>query len=221
MTIATDYMAATLVFNLRMLPETLFVGIIILAVLLANQSLVILGIGAGLLQLLTSTVGTLIMKYAPESAVLTTGLDMCSTGFLGRTWNKVLRGQEAPELLWHPIAPSIFMATIGYFYGYGLALLQIYKEEIDAKVVPRSTLIATAIIGTLIVVAAFLSRYWGSCETILGATGGLLFGLAFSYLGAITLAAATDRRATNVWGIPLLKDRINDGSPLYICPADQ
>jgi len=220
MTIATDYMAATLVFNLRILPETLMVGIILLAILLANQSLVILAIGAAILQLLTSTAGTLIMKYAPASAEIGTSLDMCNGGFIGRSWHRLLRGADAPELLWHPMAPSLFMATIGYFYGYGLALLQIYKEEIDAKVMSRSTLTATAIIAVLVLAAAFLSRYWGRCETILGATGGLLFGLAFSYLGAVSLAAATDRRATNVWGIPLLKDRINDGSPLYVCPPE-
>jgi hypothetical protein len=47
---------------------------------------------------------------------------------------------------------------------------------------------------------------------------GSIFGIAFGYLGAIALGYATDRRATNLWGIPLLRDRINNGSALYICP---
>jgi len=223
MAIYTDYIAAAIMYNLQILPDTLITGIILLAIVLANQSLVALAAGAVGTQLLTSSVGQLIMKMGGiGEAVPTNSLDMCHSGFIGKSWDRLLRGPNAPDLLWHPAAPSVFMSTIGFFFGYGLGLLQLYKEEIDAKVVPRATLITTTLISALIVIAALTFRIWSGCESILGAGAGLLFGLVIGYMGSVALGYFTDRKATNLWGIPLLRDRINAGSPLYICPtADQ
>ena len=112
----------------------------------------------------------------------------------------------------------LYLATVGYFVGVGLALLQIYKDEIDAKVVNRSTLIGTAIVSLIIMVMAIVFRVSHGCETLFGAIGGILLGLLIGYLGCITIGYLTDRRATNVWGIPLIRDRINAGSAIYVCP---
>ena len=62
-------------------------------------------------------------------------------------------------------------------------------------------------------------RYYGGCDTIVSILGGLLFGLSVGYFGYVALGYATNRRMTNIWGIPLLRDRINNGSALYICPG--
>ena len=220
MSIYTNYIAAALMYNLQILPETLITGIILLAIVLSNPALVALATGAVGTQLLTSAVGLLIMRFGGiDEATLTSSADMCNTGFIGKSWDRLLRGPDAPERLWNPAAPSAYTATIGYFYGVGLALLQLYKEEIDAHVVSRATLITTTLISTIIVVATILFRIWAGCDSVLVAITGLLFGLALGYLGFIVLGYSTGRRATNLWGIPLLKDRINNGSPLYICPA--
>jgi hypothetical protein len=213
----TDYLAASIIFNLQILPDTLVTGITILAIILANPALVAVAAGAIGTRLLTGAAGHILMRMGTGSdAVLTSSVDRCNAGFI----TKPMRGALTPENLWHPAAPSVFMSTLGFFYGYGLALIQLYKEEIDAQVIPRSSLISTAIIGTLIVITALLFRYWTGCETLLGAFAGILFGLAIGYLGGIALGYATNRRATNVWGIPLLRDRINSGSPLYVCPTE-
>jgi hypothetical protein len=220
MPIYTDYIAAALMYNLQILPETLMTGIILLAIVLSNPALVAVAAGAAGTQLLSSVVGNLIMKFGGiDEATLTSSADMCNTGFIGKSWDRLLRGPNAPERLWNPAAPSVFMSTIGYFYGVGLALLQLYKEEIDAQVMSRSSLITTTLIGTLIVIAAFLFRLWAGCDSIMAAAAGLLLGLSLGYLGFIVLGYSTNRRATNVWGIPLLRDRINNGSPLYVCPS--
>jgi hypothetical protein len=221
MAIYTDYIAAAIMYNLQILPDTLITGIILLAIVLANPALVALAAGAAGTQLLTSSVGQLVMKMGGiGEAVPTSSMDMCNSGFISRSWDRLFRGPNAPELLWHPAAPSVFMSTIGFFFGYGLGLLQLYKEEIDVKVVPRATLIATTIISLLIVIAALIFRISSGCESILGAVAGTLFGLVIGYMGSVALGYFTDRKATNLWGIPLLRDRINAGSPLYICPTD-
>lgn len=218
MAIYTDYIAAALMYNLQILPESLMSGLIVLAVVLANQALLAMAAGAAGTQLLTGAVGRIIMRMSgPEDAVPTSSLDMCYTGFVGKAWN---RFAGSTEELWHPRAPSVFMATIGFFVGYGMALQTLYKEEIDAKVVPRSSLTTTAVISVLLLIIALVFRIASGCESILGAFAGAAMGLLLGYLGCIALGFATDRRATNVWGIPLLRDRINNGSALYVCGKD-
>lgn len=216
MAIYTDYVAAALFYNLQILPETLITGILILAIVLANQALFAMAAGAVGTQLLAGAVGRIIMKMNPENAVRTSSMDMCSTGFAGKTLARLLNPEA--EHLWHYRAPSIFMATLGFFAGYGFALQTLYKEEIDAQVMSRSSLLTTAMISVLLLITAAVFRVSSGCESILGAILGTLFGMALGYLGAVALGYATDRRATNIWGIPLLRDRINNGSALYICP---
>ena len=218
MAIFTDYIAAALMYNLQILPESLMSGLVVLAVVLANQALLAMAAGAAGTQLLTSAVGRIIMRMSGTAdAVPVSSLDMCYTGFVGKAWN---RFAGTTTELWHPRSPSVFMATVGFFVGYGMALQTLYKEEIDAKVVSRSSLTMTAVISVLLLITALVFRIASGCESLLGAFGGTILGLMFGYLGCIALGYATDRRATNVWGIPLLRDRINNGSALYVCAKE-
>jgi hypothetical protein len=196
-------------------------GLLILAIVLANQAILALAAGGAVTQFVTGMVGRFIMQHTKDGATTTSSMDMCNTGFVGKSWARLLNGFKDPELLWHPLAPSVFMATVGYFVGWGFALQQLYKEEIDAKVMPRATLIATGILSLLLLAIAVTFRVASGCETLIGAAGGIGLGLLFGYFGCILLGYATDRRATNIWGIPLLRDRINNGSALYICPKEE
>ncbi len=218
--IYTDYVAGAILHNLQILPETLMCGLVILAVLLANPAVVLFAGGAASTQLLVSAMGRLVMNFQPEQAVVSTSADSCRAGFIGKTWDRLMRGSRDPELLWHPLAPSVYMATIAFFAGWGYALRQLYKDEINAGVLSGSTMSAVTILSLLRVVLALVFRVYSGCDTLMGAVSGLALGLAFGYFGAIALGYATDRRMTNIWGIPLLRDRINDGAPVYVCDAE-
>lgn len=208
-------------FNLQILPETLMTGLVILAVVMANQAILAMAAGGLATQFVTDFAARYIMKNMPGSATRTSSMDMCNTGFVGKSWMQLLRGSDVPESLWHPNAPSVFMATVGYFVGYGWALQQLYKEEIRAGIMSQSSLLATAVVSGLLLLTALAFRVSSGCESLIGAIGGVVFGLAIGYLGCVALGYTTDRRATNIWGIPLLRDRINNGSALYICPKDE
>jgi hypothetical protein len=216
----SDYTAAAILYNVQILPETLMTGLIILAIVLANGPLVFLAAGTALTQLLTRVVGNLIMKYQPDAATITSSMDMCSTGFIGKSWDRLLRGGSSPEQLWHPLSPSIYMATVGFLAGWGGALQQLYRDEAKAGVLSRSSFTVLSVVMGLLLLLTLLFRVFSGCETLVGAGGGMLLGVALGYFGAIALGYATDRRATNIWGIPLLRDRINAGSAVYVCGAD-
>lgn len=214
----SDYVVAPLMYNLQVLPEAIVAGMIILAVILANQSLVFLAIGGALTQLLTGVVGRILMRVAPgNSTPAMAPMDGCRGGFLGKSWESLLNPN--PDHIWHPRAPSQYMALLGFFGGVGGAIQQLYKEEIDAGIIGRNTLVATSVISILVVALAAVFRYFGGCDSIMSIVGGLAFGLAIGYFGYVALGYASGRTLTNIWGIPLLRDRINSGAPLYICPG--
>ena len=206
-------------YNLQILPDTLLMGSVLLAILLANPTVLTLATGVVGTQFIAHGMGALLMRAAPDSAVARTSLDACTGGFIGQSWNNLF--YKGTEHLWHPLAPSVYMSTVGFFTGYGASLSQLYKEEIEAGMAPRSTLIASGVITAILVIITLAYRYSSGCESLFGAAAGLALGVALGYLGAIIVGYATDRRATNLWGIPLLRDRINNGSAVYICPKNQ
>jgi len=218
MAIYKDYIAATVLYNLQILPESVMVGLILLAIVLANGPITALALSVLGTQALTTTVGQLVMKYVPDGARVGSSMDSCTQGYVGKSVDRLFRGTST-EQLWHPIAPSVYQATIGFLAGYGLALQQIYKEEINAGVVSKSLMSSVMIIIGLLVLLALTFRIMSGCETILGAMGGTGLGLVLGFFGTVALAYATNRRMTNVWGIPLLRDRINNGSAVYVCNA--
>lgn len=205
MAVWTEYVVATFVYNLQILPETLICGLIILGILLANQPLVAVAMGLGITQLLTQGMGTILQKMAPDSATGTTSLDSCSTGFVGKSWARLL--SHDPATVWHPNAPSIYMVTIGFLTGWGAALQQLYKDEIDAGIVKRPMLVALSIVGAVVLLLALTFRIYSGCESYLSAGTGTVLGLLFGFLGCISLGYATNRRGTNIWGIPLLRKK--------------
>lgn len=216
MGVYTSYISAAILYNLQILPDVLLCGILLLGVLLANQNVLIVALAALSSQLLTSTVGRLMLKYAPEGAVIRSSMDMCTGGFIGKSWARLI-GVGADDL-WSPRAPSLFMSMVGFFSGWGGALAQLYKEEIDAGLVSRTRLIVCGVFMAIIVALAGVIRWSSGCESLASILGGLVFGGVFGYFVAIALGFSTDRRATNLWGIPLLRDRINGGAAVYVCP---
>lgn len=216
MGVTQSYIAAAILYELQLLPDILLCCALLLGILLANQNVLILSGAAIGCQLLTSTVGRLMMKFSPDDAVVRSSMDMCTGGYIGKSWERLI-GLGVNDL-WSPRAPSLYMSALAFFAGWGGALQQLYKEEIDAGVVSRTTMIACAVITLIIILAAVVARWASGCESIASIMGGLVLGGVFGYFVAIALGFATDRRATNIWGIPLLRDRINGGAAVYVCP---
>ena len=101
----------------------------------------------------------------------------------------------------------MYMATVGFLAGWGGALSNLYEEEINKGVVNKSLLITTGTVMGIIVVLALSIRIMSGCDSYVTAFCGLAFGLMIGFVGCITLGYSTDRKATNIWGIPLLKSR--------------
>jgi hypothetical protein len=217
---ATDFFNTTLfpvtLYQLQVLPDTLLMGSIVFAILLANPPVLALALGLTATQGIVHAAGTAIAVAQPGQTIVRSSLDTCTGGYVGRTWGRLFRA--GTEALWHPYAPSVYLATIGFIVAYGAAISQLYMEEVQAGMMPRNTLIGLGVLTAIFVLVTLIFRIGSGCESLLGALGGLALGSLLGYLVAIVLGYATDRRGTNLWGIPLLRDRINAGSAVYVCP---
>ena len=221
-----DYFLESAIFNIQILPESLLCGIIVISVLLANQPLMAVAAGGIITQIITYVIGESIMAADSKSdnIVARAPTDICTSGYIGKSWerllrNTFLRNEGKPEMYYHVYAPSVYLSTVGFFSGWGFALQQLYREEIDAGILSRATATTMLVITILLLLLVIVYRTMSGCETFFGAITGLFIGVIAGYFMCFILGYSTNRRATNVWGIPLLRDRINDGGPVYICPT--
>ena len=201
MSIWSDYIAASFFYNLQNFPETLLCGILLLSILLVSPPILFIGIGALLTQLVTFGIGRGISHLSPTSSVPRFSFDGCSTGFIGQTWYRLFKN----EIIFNPAQPSIYMATIGFFAGWGFALQNLYKQEIAKGTMKKQMFVATLVLSILLLFLTFLFRIFTKCDTFLSALLGSFIGLLIGGCGCMALGYMSDRANTNIWGTPLLK----------------
>ena len=203
--------------NIQLIPELLPVGFALLTILLSSQPLLFITLGLIAVQSIIAGLNRIIIRMAPEAAVVSSTMSGCFSGPIAKSWSRLFGA--TPDLLWHPMTPSLYVATAAFLAAWGWALNVLYGDEINAGVVPKSMGVGFAVTGTLLLLLLMTFRWFQRCESGINIFGGLALGAALGFFGAIALGYATDRRATNIWGIPLLRDRINNGSAVYICPS--
>jgi hypothetical protein len=188
----------------------------VLAILLGNQSLFTIAASSIFMQALVTGIGYLVIRFNPDSVITRSSQEPCVAGYINNYWAQVRGGRDNTD---HPYAPSLYMATLSFFAGWGAALKQLYADEINQGVLSNSQTTGLLVTAFLIVLAAMIFRiYFIQCESLIGALIGLATGGALGYVACIAIGSATGRTATNLWGMPLLRDRIAAGSPIYTCP---
>jgi len=201
------------------LPDSLVTGITVLAVLLGNQALFTVAASSIFMQAFITGISYLVMRFNPDSVIVGPCLEPCTGGYINSYWAQVRGGRNNTD---HPYAPSLYMATCSFFVGWGAALKQLYADEINQGVLSNSQTITLLVLAFMIVIAAMIYRIVVSkCETVVGALIGLGAGTTLGYLLCIAIGSATGRTATNLWGMPLLRDRLANGSPIYTCPKTE
>lgn len=220
MSARNEYIGAAILYQLQILPDSLLMGVAVLAILLANPAVLALALGCAVTQGITFAAGSVLAAAQPSQSVIRSSLDTCTGGYVGRSWGRLFQTSGASGgILSHPYAPSVYLATIGYFAAFGAALSQLYRDEIDAGMIPRRTLMAMGILTAILVLVTIVFRVGNGCESVMSAIGGTVFGFVLGYLMTILFGYISSRRGTNLWGIPLLRDRINSGSAVYVCPS--
>jgi hypothetical protein len=113
--------------------------------------------------------------------------------------------------------PSYYSMFLGFLTAYAGIMPVLYRQELDASPRRNVATIVGLVILSLIVVTCSLFRMLSGCETIVSTFVGLAVGAVVGLLLVLGLAWVSDRRLTNVLALPLIRDRAEDGKPIYVC----
>jgi len=93
----------------------------------------------------------------------------------------------------------------------------LYSHELTAAPEKKAASTAGLIILVCFLVLITVYRITSECEGFMSTSLGLLAGFLIG-LGLVYIAAwVTDRRGTNILGLPLIRNKAATGQPIYVC----
>ena len=198
--------------NLEVVPDIFLVTVGIFAILLQSPSFTALT--GSLLSI--NLIQPLIASYLREVVPNTWGVQTKATGmFPGTSVERMSLGNASPIAS----LPSYYTMFIGTLLGWIGPLYYYYQPELNIS--PQRSLGATISLSFLILFSLILLiyRYLASQDTFYG----ILFGVGAGGLVGLLLMTiiyyATQRRATNLYNLPLLSTSYGGKDPIYVCES--
>lgn len=209
--------------QIRILPDSIIFGSLILALLTQSYSTVMFavamleaGIAGGLLQALFTYMD--ILHTAPSNPDKPY---MCVSGYATPTLetlfsickDKLCSGKISSGV---PSFPVYFLSTA---ISYVIGSMYMQKEELEALGPAYAARFYIALFASfLLLTIVTFYRVAHGCDGL----GTIIFTLLAGFLvGGLLMyqnMALLGRDATNLTGVPLLRERTRDGKPLYVCP---
>jgi hypothetical protein len=204
--------------QIGLLPDSVFIGALLLALLTQSYSMTIFAVslleagivGAGLRKLFTylDLVHTAPLKGEDPT--------VCTSSYTTPTIESLIMFSTANATSALPSSP-IFILTTATSYIIGSMYSQ--KQELEALGPAYSARFYIAIAAsTLLLFAVSMYRMSNSCEGLGVILMSIILGIIVGGLIVFQNNQLFGRDATNLTGIPLLKERTRDGRPLYVCP---
>lgn len=209
--------------QIRILPDSIIFGSLFIALLTQSYSTVMFavamleaGIAGGLLQALFTYMD--ILHTAPmnpekpykcvssySTPTLETLFSLCK--------DKLCSGKITSGV---PSFPIYFLATA---ISYVVGSMYSQKQELEALGPAYAARFYIALFTSffLLMITTFYRVAYG-CDGLGTIIFTLLFGFIIGSLLVYQNNALFGRDATNLTGIPLLRERTRDGKPLYVCP---
>lgn len=145
----------------------------------------------------------------------------CSGRFPGITYEALLgianRGNGAGgEEAW----PSYYCSFVGFLAGWVGALPALYSRELAAQPQRATTAMGGVAVLAVLCLTVMMYRIQTGCESFTSTSVGLLSGFLLGLAIVLLVAWTSDRRLTNMMGLPLLRDKAVDGKPIYVCERE-
>lgn len=143
----------------------------------------------------------------------------CTGQFPGITWNYNLQlsGNSKFGSPSFQKVPSFYTTVVGFISGWISSLPTIYGDELKAAPAKKAATTAGLFGLGLLLLLVMVYRISTQCEGFLATVSGLVLGFMLGILGVYGIAQISERRATNMLGLPLLRGKAADGKPIYVC----
>lgn len=210
-------------FNLNYLPDTILGGVVLFSLLLQSAPLFVLGI---LLLMVEFVHGGISSYYAETmSGTIEPSKDVlrCSGHFPGISFERLISmGQKVGTLATITNGfPSYYMMFMGTLFGYVLGMGFTYEKELEGMPQKRMAVYSGLYIMGILSIMFVIIRSTTECDTLLSILAGSTFGLVFGFLLEVGIGYLSERKLTNLMNIPLIRNRAEDGKPIYVCAKKQ
>jgi hypothetical protein len=209
--------AAGLRYNLQVFPDTVTAAALIFALLFQSPAFAALGGSSVLLSLIHPTIARFFTRFV-NGTVGSGDATTCSGHFPGISFERIMDMKTTGfQALSYTGWPSYYSVFIGFVVSYLGVIPMMYQNELKAS--PKRK--ASMILGYLVIGSVLLTlavyRLMSDCDTVFGMFAGLLVGGTLGLLMVLLLSYVSDRRLTNLLGLPLMRDKAADGKPIYVC----
>lgn len=204
--------------QIRLLPDSVFAGSLVLALLTQSYALSMFAfsileaglISGGLRSLLSYMDLVHTAPTDPEDP------SVCYSSYNTPTLESLITLSPATATSAFPSSPIFILSTAA---AYALSTMYNQKAELEALGPAYSARFYIALfVSFLVLFALSMYRLSNSCEGLGVILLSLLFGFLLGGLLVFQNEALFGRDATNLTGVPLLRERTRDGRALYVCP---
>lgn len=204
----------------KILPDAVFVFLILFAILTQNFANGVLALSLIESTLAFSIIGNAInyLSSAPGGAAPIIGNDACEAGFPKQGYSYSTLSVFSGMIGKSAAFPSHSIAVISTLVGYILTALFQYRNELKQLGPKYETRIPIGVTLSFLTLTAFvLFRYIAGCENLGTIIGTLLIGILFGTAIVYQNVALLGKESVNLLGIPTLESRTLAGKPLYVC----
>jgi hypothetical protein len=205
--------------TLRILPDSVILGVAILAGLSMSKSMGVLLFSMVEFMLIQRVFSMIIGGIAPVGAGENAMQGICQPGFIFPNQMRISLVETIGVPSMFPSPSMFFLASI---LSYMLSSMQNFGREIKSLSGELKTRTNIAVVFSfLFVLAMMMFRYSYGCESF----GTLLLSLILGFIvGSLVVhqnIALFGRDGINVLNIPMILSSIEKGKPMYVCaPSD-
>jgi hypothetical protein len=205
-------------YNIQVLPDIVASSALLFGILFQSAPMAVFSAAIFTVGFLHKHIAEFVSQVVPGTA--SSSDLMCSGQFPGVTFSHLMGLSSAGQFgkLSSQKVPSYYTTLMGFIIGWIGSLPSIYSQEIDASPTKKSAtlggLISLGILAILVIVHRTVVT---GCEGFIAVLSGLLIGFGIGILMVFGISSVTERRATNILGLPLLKNKTAEGKPIYVC----
>lgn len=202
---------------LRLLPDSMVLGVAILAGLSMSKSMAVLLFAMFEIMLSQRALSMIIGGIAPVGAKENILEGVCQSGFLYPNMMRISLIETVGVPSMFP-SPSVFFITSTLTYM--LMAMQNFGREIKSLSNDLSirTNIAT-VLSTLFILFMLMFRYTYGCESFGTLLLSVVLGLIFGALLVYQNIGLFGRDGINILNLPMILSSAERGKPMYVCAA--
>lgn len=212
------YISEGFKYNLQVLPDIVTSSAILFGILFQSAPMAVFAGALVFVSFLHKYIAEFVGSVVPGLA--TSSEFKCSGQFPGVTFSHLmgLSGNSQFGKVSTQKVPSYYTLLMGFIIGWIGSLPTIYSQEIQASPTKKtSTFLGMLSLWGLAALVIIHRIFASSCEGFVSVITGLLLGFGIGLLLVFGISHLSERRATNLLGLPLMRDKAADGKPIYVC----